>query len=258
MATFLLIHGIPGSAAVWEPVAARLRAAHHTVLAPSLVGFDGGPLPGDGDDLLAPSQARHLGTVVASSGPDPLVVAAHDFGGPVAAHVVAAVPERVAAMAVFATNAFPDTPVPFPLATVTWPVVGPVAQRLLFCRSSLAMMVRQGVGHPRLRLDLDRYIGDRRRRAAIATIFAASLRRMEELYAPVEAAFRSVDVPVLVGWGDRDPFFPLAVGRRTAALFPNARFRIYDGAGHFLPEERPDDLARDLCDLAAPIDSAAR
>jgi pimeloyl-ACP methyl ester carboxylesterase len=32
---------------------------------------------------------------------------------------------------------------------------------------------------------------------------------------------------------------------------PGARFRLYDGAGHFLPEERPEQLAADLVELAA-------
>ena len=255
MATVLLIHGIPGSAAVWEGVAARLRSDGHTVLAPALLGFDGGPLPADPDALLAPSQARHVIDLLDRAGVERAVVAGHDFGGPVAAHLWAAAPERVAALAVFATNAFPDTPIPFPLSTLKLPVVGAVAERALFSRSSLTLMVRRGVGRPRVRLDLDRYVGDRRRQAAIGTIFAASLRRIEELYAPVSAALRSVHVPTLVGWGDHDPFFPVAVGQRTAALIPHARFRLYGGAGHFLPEERPDDVAGDLAALAAVVDS---
>lgn len=257
MATVLLIHGIPGSAAVWDSVAARLRRDGHTVLAPALLGFDG-HLPEDPDGLLAPSQARHLLASLDRAGVERAVLAGHDFGGPVAAHLVAAAPERVAALAVFATNAFPDTPIPFPLSTLNLPVIGRVAERVLFSRPSLAMMVRRGVGRPPVRLDLDRYVGDRRCQAATAAIFAASLRRIAELYAPVEAAFRSVDVPALVGWGDRDPFFPVAVGRRTAALIPNARFRVYDGAGHFLPEERPDDVAADMAALAAGVDTRRR
>lgn len=251
MATLLLLHGIPGSAAVWEPVAARLRATGHTVLAPALAGFDDAPLPPDPDDLLAPSQARRVLRLLDDTGVDRVVVAGHDFGGPVAAHLVAAAPERITALAVFATNAFPDTPIPFPLSALKLPAVGTLARRLLFSRPSLAMMVRRGVGRPPVRLELGDYLGDRRRQAAIAMIFAASLRRIEELYTPVQAALGAVDVPALVGWGDRDPFFPVAVGRRTADLIPNARFQLYEGAGHFLPEERPAEVAADLGALAA-------
>lgn len=250
MTPFLLIHGIPGSAATWDRVATLLRAEHE-VLVPNLLGFGTGPVPHLEDALLAPNQARHVLQALDRAEIDQVVVAGHDFGGPVAAHLVATAPERVAALALFATNALPDTPIPFPLSTLNLPVVGAIAERLLFSRVSLAMMVRRGVGRPRLRLELDRYVGDSHRRAAVATIFANSLRRLPELYTPVEAALRSVTIPAIVGWGERDPFFPVAIGERTAALVPGARFRLYGGAGHFLPEERPAELAADLLELAA-------
>lgn len=248
MATFLMLHGIPGSAATWDLVAKALQD-HHEVLVPDLLGFGSARAGSDEPDaLLAPSQARRLVAVLDQAGVEEVVVVGHDFGGPVAAHLLATAPERVAALALFATNAFPDTPIPFPLSVLKVPAIGEVAERLLFSRRSLALMVRRGVGRPRVRLDLDRYVTDQ---PAIATIFAASLRRLEELYLPVEAALGSADLPALVGWGERDPFFPVEIGRRTAALLPAARFRIYEDAGHFLPEERPREMTRDLLELAA-------
>ncbi len=249
MASVVLLHGIPGSAATWQRVA-ELLGRHHVVFAPDLLGF-GGQAGGVGDELLAPNQARHVLHLLDQAGVDRFAVVGHDFGGPVAAHLLAAAPERVTALALFATNVFPDTPIPFPLSTLNLPVAGAIAERLAFSPWSLAMMVRHGVGRPRPTLDLDRYLGDAAQRAAIATIFASSLRRMCELYMPVEAALSTVKVPSLVGWGDRDPFFPVAIGQRTAAVIPGARFRLYERAGHFLPEERPEDVAADLQELLA-------
>ena len=250
MATLLLVHGIPGSAANWRRVAALL-GDEHRVLTPDLLGFGAEPAPAGADGLLAPSQARHLLGILDDNGVDKAVVVGHDFGGPVAAHLAAMAPERVRALALFATNAFPDTPIPFPLSTLNLPLVGTAAEWALFSRWSLAMMVRQGLGSPRPAVDMADYIGDGRQHAAIRTIFASSLRRLRELYAPVQAALAAVGVPTLVGWGDRDPFFPVALGQRTAALVPGACFRVYEGAGHFLPEERPAELAHDLLNLVA-------
>lgn len=249
MASVVLLHGIPGSAATWQRVADLLRR-HHDVFAPDLLGF-GGQAGGVGDELLAPNQARHVLTLLDQAGVDRVAVVGHDFGGPVAAHLLAAAPERVTALALFATNVLPDTPIPFPLSTLNVPVVGGIVERLVMSRWSLAMMVRRGVGRPRRTLDIDRYLGDAAQRAAIATIFASSLRRMRELYTPVEAALAAATVPSLVGWGDHDPFFPVAIGQRTAAVIPGARFRLYQGAGHFLPEERSDEVAADLLELFA-------
>jgi pimeloyl-ACP methyl ester carboxylesterase len=90
---------------------------------------------------------------------------------------------------------------------------------------------------------------DRRQRQAVATIFRGSLTRMPELYGPLQAQLASVDVPVLVGWGDRDPFFSIDQGERTAAAL-HTQLRVYLGAGHFLPEERPRQLTDDIAALA--------
>lgn len=248
MGDVLLLHGIPGSASAWAQVAVQLEPQHRMV-APDLLGFGGRPVPVGVDSLLAPSQARHVLGVLDEAGIDRFALVGHDFGGPIAAHLVAMVPERVTALALFATNAFPDTPIPFPLSALRLPLVGSVVERLMFSKWSLGMMVRMGVGRPRVRLDRKRYLGDAQQVSSIATIFAASLRRIEELYTPVEEALRAVGVPALVGWGDRDPFFSVDVGRRTAEAIPGAEFVLYEGAGHFLPEERPDEIAGDLLRL---------
>lgn len=256
MATFVLLHGIPGSAATWEHVAARLRD-HHTVVAPDLLGFGGNtaitpPVEhGCAESLLAPNQARHVLRSLDDAGLERAVFVGHDFGGPVAAHVVAEAPERVQALALLATNIFPDTPIPFPLSAINAPILGAAAARILFSRASLAMMLRQGVGRPSISLDPARYIGNRHQQAAIAAIFGTSLRKLRQLYTPVERALRAADLPALVGWGQRDPFFSVATGERTAAALRDATFRLYPGAGHFLPEERPDEITADLLELAA-------
>ena len=67
--------------------------------------------------------------------------------------------------------------------------------------------------------------------------------------APLAATLPAVDAPTLVAWGDRDPFFGVAQARRTAAAVPGARLVLYRGAGHFLPEERPAELAADIARL---------
>ena len=252
MATFLLVHGIPGSGATWDGVKARLEPKHR-VLAPDLLGFGEQPLPPSRDALLAPGQARHLLELLDREEIKEVTVVAHDFGGPVAAHLLDIAPSRVSALALFATNAFPDTPIPFPLPLVKAPLLGPLAARLMFSRRSLAMMVRRGVGKPAISLDLSRYLGGNHQRTVIASIFETSLRRLGGLYVPVEHAFATAGMPALVGWGDRDPFFPVAIGRRTAELLPDARFRLYEGAGHFLPDERPNELSADVLALAALV-----
>lgn len=228
----VLLHGIPGSSASWAAVAEDL-ASDHRVHVPDLLGFGASPRPRHADELAPAAQAAAVAKAIDAK---EFVVVGHDYGGPVALTLAAAFPHRVKGVVLASTNAFPDTPVPFPLSLVHLPY----ADRILFSRASLRLMIRQGGGGP----DPAAALGDGAQVAAIRTIFAMALRRLRELYAPVEAALRSLQVPVEVVWGARDPFFGVAQAERTAAAAPGSPApRILAGAGHFLPEQRPAELA---------------
>lgn len=241
----LLLHGIPGRGSVWDGVAARL-AERHRVAVPDLLGFGESSRPRQAEHLWAHGQRDALLAAIDRLGLGRAAVVGHDFGGPVALLLVAARPKLTTHLVLAATNAFPHTPIPFPLSTVTWPWIGPLAERAVLSGTALSAMLRLGVGRPRIRIDQKAYVGDREQRRAIRTIFATSLRGLAERYGPIAESLPTMDVPTLVLWGDRDPFFPVEQGRRLAEAIPGSRFAVYEGAGHFLPEERAEAFAEDL------------
>ena len=241
----LLLHGIPGSGSAWDGVAACL-AERHRVLVPDLLGFGESSRPKQAERLWAQGQRDALLLALDHLGLERAAIVGHDFGGPVALLLAAARPKLATHLVLAATNAFPDTPIPFPLSAVTWPWIGPLAERAALSGTALSVTLRLGVGRPRIRLDRRAYVGDREQRRAIRKIFATSLRGLAERYEPIAENLSTIDVPTLVLWGDRDPFFPVEQGRRLAAAIPGARFAVYEGAGHFLPEERAEAFAEDL------------
>ncbi len=101
-------------------------------------------------------------------------------------------------------------------------------------------MLRTGSGTPDPKLLHSTYVGDGRQARTIRAIFEHSLRNLREVYTPLEAVLSQLDVPTAVLWGDRDPFFNVDHGRRTADAIAGATFSVLPGAGHFLPGERPD------------------
>ncbi len=251
--TVVLLHGIPGQGRAWDAVRAVLDGSFDVVV-PDLIGFGDSHRPSAPtiEDVGPAAQAAAVIELLDELGVQRATVVGHDFGAPVGVLVAAARPDLVGALALLAGNTFPDTPIPFPLSLVTAPVIGGFFSRLLFSGPSLALMLRQGTGPSAAPPDADVYLGDSAQRGAIATIFSGALTHLGELYSPVAAALEHLEMPVLVGWGDRDPFFPLEQGERTAAA-ANARLHVFAGAGHFLPHERPADVAREIAAFATSV-----
>lgn len=70
-----------------------------------------------------------------------------------------------------------------------------------------------------------------------------------------------VKAPTLVVWGDQDTIIPRGDQEALTAAIPNARLRVYRGAGHAFYWETPDRVADDLvaciAALGSPSDSTS-
>ena len=68
---------------------------------------------------------------------------------------------------------------------------------------------------------------------------------------------RSVKVPSLVVWGDRDRLVDPALAPRLAAAVPDARLQVLGGVGHVAMLEAPEPTARAVLALAEDAAAAA-
>jgi 2-hydroxymuconate-semialdehyde hydrolase len=238
----LLLHGIPGHGGAWGKVVTQMPGGYRTIV-PDLLGFGGSSRPMNGVDLHALAQAQGLVLLLDHLGIKNAIVVGHDFGGPVALWLTRLRPELVTHLGLVAANVMPDTPIPLPLNLLRLPLLGGLIESALMSPGSLRMMVGRGVGKPNLMIDRAAYVGDKLQARAIRTIFAMSLRNLRELYTSTQEALLALDIPVFVAWGDRDPFFKIQEGQRIADSVAGASFTVFKSAGHFLPEERPRELA---------------
>ena len=242
--SIILIHGIPGGPEAWHKVAAKLSQSFKVVV-PHLFGFKDSSKPKTHTELWADSQAMGILEVCKKLRINDAVLVGHDFGGPVAAKLTELKPNYWSHLALFSTNTFSDAPIPPPLSFTVLPIIGKLFQILLFSKPSLAMMLRQGVSRPGISLDKSVYLGNSQQVHSIATIFSYALENLDSLYQPIERVLSDYKRPSLVGWGDKDPFFSVDQGRRTADLV-NGVFSLYKDAGHFTPEECVDEVVEDL------------
>jgi pimeloyl-ACP methyl ester carboxylesterase len=57
------------------------------------------------------------------------------------------------------------------------------------------------------------------------------------------AKLAGFDKPTLIAWAAEDKFFDPELGRRLAAVIPNARFELVEDSYAFVPEDQPAKLA---------------
>lgn len=89
---------------------------------------------------------------------------------------------------------------------------------------------------------------DLRRKADAYSTIMEHLREEGEAHAETGeiVALDAIERPTLVGWGEHDSLFPLAVGKYVAGRIPGACLHVFDGTGHCPHLERPGALARVL------------
>ncbi|MBK8998593.1 MAG: alpha/beta hydrolase [Myxococcales bacterium] len=246
--TVVLLHGIPGSRATFAAVGERLGKTCRVVV-PDLLGF--GDSPDAPDHYHAEEHAEVVVQFLAKLGIEDFHLVGFDFGGPTAIRLAAKLGQRVRSLTVAATNMFPDTPIPPPLRLAKVPVLGWLFFRLAFGTLGLMAMWLAAVADRRA-FPCKRYRAALKGHGVRTTrrIFLSSMRDLPGLYGEVERLGRTLGLPSLVLWGDRDPFFPRAVGERTAKAL-GAELRILPGCGHFVPEERPTETADAIAELIA-------
>jgi len=91
----------------------------------------------------------------------------------------------------------------------------------------------------------------------LAYLRAARALRTEELSSRTDAV-EKIELPTLIIWGAEDAFQPLKFGEHLAQTMPNGRFEVIEQAGHFLPEDAPEALARLIAAFATSVSEHSR
>lgn len=268
----LLLHGFPQMWWCWRAQLPALGAGGYRVAAMDLRGYGASDKPPRGYDT--PTLAADVAAVVRSLGADDAVVVGHDWGGWIAWSMPALEPEVTRAVAALS--------IPHP-AAMRRAMVRNRAQRMASSyvlgfqvpvlperqlandRTLMARMLHHagGPGWPGRGVDGD----------AVVQVYADAMRVPFVAHSALEyyrwivrstvradgRAFRSavdrpVEVPVLHLQGERDPAV-LAATARASSAWAGGTYEYHElaGAGHFLPEERPDEVNALLLDWLAGL-----
>ena len=240
------LHGFPQTSRSWEAVAAHLTAAGCRVLAPDQRGYSPRARPQQVSAYALPALVGDVLALADAAGAERFDVLGHDWGGAVAWALAAGHPERVRTLTVAST--------PHPRALSAAMPHGQALRSWYMAVFQVPGLPERLLGHPRLAGPLlasmetphpDRvqaFLSDRSAaRGALAWYRAAGRSVVGRRSVPVGL----VRVPTTYVWSDGDPALGRWAAEHTAQwVDADYRFVVLEGVSHWIPDERPEELAR--------------
>ena len=183
---------------------------------------------------------------------DEVTVMLHDWGGPIGVSAAASVRNRIRALVIGNTWAWPvNGDLHFELFSRT---MGGLVGRELIRRLNLFVNLTIPAGHRRRRisghelLHYQRALGTRERRHASAVLPRAITGSRSFLESVAEDLDVLRELPTLLLWADGDPAFRERDRKRWQELLPNRTDVTVPNAGHFLQSDAPQEVAAAIRD----------
>ncbi len=254
----VLLHGITLAARVWG-YQLRDLSDRYRVIAVDLRGHGVSKAGNEGFGLHL--LAADLRTVLEALDLRDAIVVGHSMGGMTLMQFCGdhtdVLDDRVAGVVFLATA--PIVPLPM-MAQRVLKTVSPVLERVQWdrvkareIRGDLPYVVtRRAFGrdpsHTHIELTRELSLS-----APPATVFPSGLGLVTH---DAQEALAATKTPALVIGGELDRITPVAMSHRIADLLPDAELTVFEGAGHQLMLERPNELADLLDRFAARLDAA--
>lgn len=237
----ILIHGIPTNSHMWRKIIPQL-AANHRVIAPDMLNYGQSAKP-ESADVSINAQSRMIIQFMRSLGIRSADIVAHDIGGGVAQLIAVNDPEAVRKLVLIDSVCFDSWPIP-----EFEPLQNPDAETAMSLETFVSMMrgfMPTGVLNKSAMTDdvIDLYLSPWSTEDGKRAFFR-NLRRLNKEYTQAIAdELKNLRHQTLVIWGDHDPFQKPEYATRLAVTIPGAELAWIKDAGHWLIDEKPDEVA---------------
>jgi len=256
----LLVHGVPTSARLWEPLLGDL-GAHFDCIAPDLLGL-GRSRAAPGGDVSSPGQATMLEQLLDHLGIDDVLLALHDQGGAHGLRFLDRCGDRVRAVVMADVVCYDNWEVPavrLIARACRWPravhaltraglVEGPMRRAWPFPQTAFRGPLPAGM--------VDEWMAPMRNGGADLDAFAGYMRgQSAEHTADTARIVRGFTKPALVIWAAHDYFLMPSWGVRLARDLPGAPDDpvLLPFAGHFFHADVPRTAAGIYVDFLTAV-----
>ena len=244
----VFVHGILANGTLWREVVARLSGRFRCIVPDLPLGGHSLPMLPEAD-MSPPGMARMVAELMERLDLRDVTLVCNDTGGAICQVVISNHPERIGRLVLTNCDAyesfFPPLLQPIQYGArlfgtrfvdlLAWVLRARFAQRALF-----KIVAVRTIDEATLDAYAGRLMWDAHVRRDLARFLASVSKRYT-----LEAArrFPRFDRPVLIAWGDRDPFFSPRLALRLQHDFPDARLEAVVGSRAFVPEDGPEQLA---------------
>ena len=251
----LFSHGFLVDSELWQGLAERLVAQGFRCVRPdSPLGSHKHPMRPEAD-LSPPGVADVLGSFIEAMDLDHVTVVGNDSGGAIAQMLVARHPERIASLVLTNADALEVFP-PWPFAWL--PYLGHVPGGVNTLSMALQLRLNRITTYRMLTVDpipdeqLKQWVKPIRQNPGIREDVKKLLNGLEKSQT-MDAAEQlgTMDLPVLMVWGDRDRFFKLELAHRLAAMLKNATVIPVEGGRAFVMLDEPDLVAGHIAEFVS-------
>jgi pimeloyl-ACP methyl ester carboxylesterase len=235
----VFLHGTPFSSFMWRAAPADL-SRWRPVYMWDMPGYGSSEMT-TGQDVSLAVQGRVFAELVASWRLDEPGVVAHDIGGAVALRGTLLHGLKYRRLVLVDPVALRPWGSPFFRLVHDNVAVFeqlPASLHRALIRAYIAGASSRGLAEDVLDRLAEPWLGDVGQAAFYHQIAQSDERYTDE----IQDRYGSIEIAVLVCWGDRDAWIPPQRGEELAAAIPNTRFELIPGAGHLVQEDAPDRL----------------
>ncbi|MCX7859277.1 MAG: alpha/beta fold hydrolase [Chloroflexus sp.] len=231
----LLLHGFAGSCADWEPTVAWLADHGYRALAVDALGFGRSEKPANAPYGLE-LQSDLYAALLAALGIERAAFVAHSMGGKYALATAIRHPQRVARLALVATDGFVE---PSPLTIMGgWPVLGETILWLSAHPAVVRAFLSAAFHNPEPHVNAE--LIERGREAISGAANRRALTALSRRYAATDltltglrSRLNEIRAPTLLIWGAQDRVFSLQHAETARREIPGAQLVVIPQCGHF-------------------------